>query len=239
MKTSLRHAATPQRRSRPRVIDQPKRPSSGQHPRRRILSLAVGAAALPAVSWVATAQTYPTRPITMIVPFAAGGPADLIGRVVAEHMKDTLGQTIIVENVGGAEGNIGTGRVARARPDGYTIGLGYISTHVMNGAFYSLPYDVLNDFTPISLLLTVPAVLYVRKAFPAKDLDELIRWLQTNPKKATAGVFTSSGRILFAALQKEIGTQFTLVPYRGAARPCRIWWRAKSTCWLAGRINCP
>jgi tripartite-type tricarboxylate transporter receptor subunit TctC len=106
--------------------------------RRQFLHLAAGASALPTVSRLARAQAYPTRPITMIVPFPAGGPADLIGRVVAERMKSTLGQTIIIENVGGADGNTGTGRVARARPDGYTIGLGHSSTHVLNGAFASI-----------------------------------------------------------------------------------------------------
>jgi tripartite-type tricarboxylate transporter receptor subunit TctC len=131
-------------------------------------ALVLSLVALPAGSRVAMAQTYPAHPITMIVPFPAGGPADLIGRVVAERMKRTLGQTIIIENVGGADGNNGTGRVARARPDGYTIGLGHTSTHVMNGAFYSLPYDVLNDFAPIAPLLTNSGILYAKKCCPPK-----------------------------------------------------------------------
>src|SRR6516162_1176747 len=125
MKTSLRPAATPspQRRSRPRVNDRPypETRSSGQHPRRQFLRLAVGAAALPAVSRNASAQAYPTRPITMIVPAAAGGPTDAIGRIIAERMREKLGQPIIIENIGGADGSIGAGRAARARPDGYTI----------------------------------------------------------------------------------------------------------------------
>src|ERR1700686_4783207 len=146
MKTSLRHAATPQRRSRPRVNDRPKRPSSGDHPRRRFLILAAGATALPAISRVVTAQTYPSRPITMIVPYPAGGISDTIGRIVVERMQERLGQRILIENVGGADGSIGVGRAARARPDGYTISLGLMDTHVLNGAFYSLPYDLLHDF---------------------------------------------------------------------------------------------
>jgi tripartite-type tricarboxylate transporter receptor subunit TctC len=121
-------------------------------PRRQFLHLAAGTAAVPAVSRIVSAQTYPTRPITMIVPYPPGGPTDFVGRVVVERMKGLLRQPIIIENIGGADGTIGIGRAARARPDGYTIGLGEQSTLVFNGAFFSLQYDVLNDFTPISPL---------------------------------------------------------------------------------------
>ena len=186
-------------------------------PRRRFLHLATGAVAFPAVSQIAWAQTYPTRPITMIVPFPAGGPTDAVGRVVAERMRRLLGQTVIIENVSGADGNIGVGRAARATPDGYTIVLGNTSTHVLNGAFYSLSYDVLNDFAPISPLVTGPVVLFARKTMPAKDLKELIAWLKANPNKASAGVTAVFSRLLAAFFQKETGTQFTLVPYRGGA----------------------
>src|SRR6516164_8279607 len=128
MKTSLRPTATPsrQRLPRPRVGDRPypKNRSSGQHPRRQFLRLAVCAAALPAVSRNADAQSYPTRPITMIVPFAAGGGLDTVGRVVVERMRRLIGQPIIIENVVGADGSIGAGRAAGALPDGYTIVLG-------------------------------------------------------------------------------------------------------------------
>jgi len=137
--------------------------------RRQFLRLAAGAAALSAVSRGARAQTYPTRPITMIIPSAAGaGAADVTGRMVAERMRASLGQPVIIENVGGADGSIGVGRAARARPDGYTIDLGYVGNHVLNGAFYSLPYDVLNDFAPIAPLVTFPFVLFARKTMPAK-----------------------------------------------------------------------
>jgi tripartite-type tricarboxylate transporter receptor subunit TctC len=132
-------------------------------------------------------------------------------------MRRSLGQPIVIENVGGAGGNIGTGRAARARPDGYTIDLGIISTHVLNGAFYSLPYDVLNDFAPISLLATTPAIFYAGKTVQAKDLRELVAWLRENPNKASAGIPIASYHLLTAFFQKETGTQFTLVPYRGIA----------------------
>jgi tripartite-type tricarboxylate transporter receptor subunit TctC len=183
--------------------------------RRKLLHLAAGAVALPAVSRVATAQTYPTRSITMIVPFLAGGPLDATGRILAERMRRSLGQPIIIENVGGADGSIGTGRTARAQPDGYTIGLCAMATHVLNGAFYSLQYNVLNDFAPVTLLVTFPFLLFARRSMPPKDLRELITWLKANPNKASAGVGNIGVRLLAAFFQKETETQFTVVPYRG------------------------
>jgi len=183
--------------------------------RRQFLHLATGAAALPAVSRVAWAQTYPTRPITMVVPIAAGSSSDVVGRLVAERMGTALGQPIIIENVPGADGSIGTGRVARARPDGYTIELGVPATNVLNGAFYSLPYDLLGDLTPISPLTANPFVLYAGASLPAKNLKELIAWLRANPNKASAGVTAVGYRVLMALFQKETGTRLTLVPYRG------------------------
>ena len=186
-------------------------------PRRTFLHLAAGTAALPAISRVAWSQTYPARPITMIVAFPAGGPTDVMSRVVAERMKESLGRPIIIENVSGADGSIGVGRAGRAKPDGYTINIGTIATHVMNGAFYSLKYDLLNDFVPIALLVTTPDILFSRKDMPAKDLYELIAWLKANPNKASAGVGTVAFRLLTAVFQKETGTQFNLVPYRGVA----------------------
>jgi tripartite-type tricarboxylate transporter receptor subunit TctC len=149
-------------------------------PRRRFMELAAGAAAVPAFSREASAQAYPTRPITMIVPQDAGGSLDVTGRIVAERMRVSLGQPIIIENVSGADGSIGVGRAARARPDGYTMNVGSISTHVLNGAFYSLQYDVLNDFAPVSPLVTAPHVLYAKITMPARDLVELIAWLKAN-----------------------------------------------------------
>src|SRR5258708_5273076 len=186
-------------------------------PRRQFLHLAAGAAALPALSRSAEAQAYPSRPITMVVPFPAGSSSDATARVLAEQMRGSLGQPIIIENVSGADGSIGTGRVARARPESYTIERGVTSTHMMNGAVYSLPYDVVNDFAPISPLVTVPGVLFARKTMPAKDLNELIAWLKANPNKASAGIPTSYYRLTTAFFQKETATQFTFVPYRGGA----------------------
>jgi tripartite-type tricarboxylate transporter receptor subunit TctC len=216
MKASIRStAATPRRRPAPRGNE---RRLVTQHPRRRVLSFAAGAAALPAVSHMAWAQPYPTRPITMIVPFAAGGITDAVARVLAKQIGGSLGQPIIVENVTGADGTIATGRAVRARPDGYTIEFGSMSTHMLNGAFYSLSYDLLNDFAPVALVATTPSFLFARKTLPAKDLNELITWLKTNPNKASAGIGTPTYRLLTLFFQKETATQFTLVPYRGGAQ---------------------
>jgi tripartite-type tricarboxylate transporter receptor subunit TctC len=185
--------------------------------RRQFLHLAAIAAGAPALSRSATAQTYPIRPITMIVPLAAGGFLDATARVLAERMRSPLGQPIIIENVTGADGSIATGRVARAKADGYTISLGDSDTHVVNAGFYSLSYDVLNDFAPIAPLITFPIVLFARKSIPAKGLMELVAWLKANPKKASMGVFGSGGRLQSILFQKQTGTEFTLVPYRGGS----------------------
>jgi tripartite-type tricarboxylate transporter receptor subunit TctC len=220
MKTSLCQVSAPQQRSRPHLNHrrQAKTPYSGQHARRQFLRLAAGTIALPAVSQIAKAQAYPTRPITMIVPFPAGGPVDTFARILAERMRTSLGQPIIIDNISGADGSIGTGRAARARPDGYTINLGTRDTHVLNGAFYPLPYEVLNDFAPISPLITSPQVLFARKTMLATDLNELLVWLRANPNKASAGIVGGVGyRLLTAFFQKQTGTQLTVVPYRGGA----------------------
>jgi tripartite-type tricarboxylate transporter receptor subunit TctC len=185
-------------------------------PRRNFLRFAAGGAALPVLSRVAMAQSYPSRPVTMIVPFPAGGATDVIGRIMAERMRGSLGQPIIIENIGGADGSIGVGRTARARPDGYTICLGIDATFVLNGAFYSLPYDVLNDFVPISPLATGPIVLVARKTMPAEDLSELIAWLKAHPNQASAGMNVLSFRLLAMHFQQQTGTQFAIVPYRAA-----------------------
>jgi Tripartite tricarboxylate transporter family receptor len=157
-------------------------------PRRNFLRLAAGAAALPALSRIARAQIYPVRPITMIVPFAAGGPNDGIARIMAERMRVLLGQPVLIENVDGAAGSIGTGRAARAAPDGYTISIGYWGTHVANAAIYVLDFDVVKDFEPISLLVESPLLIAASKATPASDLREFVNWLRANPDKASAAV---------------------------------------------------
>jgi tripartite-type tricarboxylate transporter receptor subunit TctC len=186
-------------------------------PRRTFVRFAGTAAIAPQLSLAVMVQTYPSHSITMIVPAAAGGPLDVIGRVLSEPMRASLRQPIIIENVSGADGSIGTARAARAPPDGYTIDLGFLGGNVLNGAFYSLPYDLLNDFAPISPLATIPLVLFARKLMPAKDLNELIAWLHVNPRKASVGVASVERRLIAALFQKETGTQFALVPYRGTA----------------------
>jgi tripartite-type tricarboxylate transporter receptor subunit TctC len=154
----------------------------------------------------------------MIVPFPPGGLTDVLGRILAAGMQTLLVQSVVVENVGGASGSIGTGRVARAAPDGYTLVLGIWNTHVANGVTYTLDYDVVKDFAPIVLCAETPLVLVAKKTLPAHDLQGYIAWLKTNPGKAsmaTVGV-GSPGQLLGILMQKETGTQFTLVPYRGA-----------------------
>jgi tripartite-type tricarboxylate transporter receptor subunit TctC len=132
-------------------------------------------------------------------------------------MGAAVGQPIIVENVGGADGSIGSVRATHAKPDGYTIELGTTSTHVLNGAFYSAQYDVLKDFAPIAAVATSPAVLFSRKAMPGKDTQEMVGWLKANPDKASAGIFSTGMRVLTELFQKETGTHFAIVPYSGNA----------------------
>jgi tripartite-type tricarboxylate transporter receptor subunit TctC len=142
--------------------------------RRQFLHLAAGAAALPLSPQIAKAQAYPTRAITLIVPFPPGGGADAIARILVERIRASLGQPIVIEIVAGANGSIGTGRAARAAPDGYTLLVGLWNTHVANGALYALPYDVLKDFEPISLIASNPELILAKKAMPANDLKGLI-----------------------------------------------------------------
>jgi tripartite-type tricarboxylate transporter receptor subunit TctC len=185
--------------------------------RRKFLHLAACAATLPAVSRVAKAQTYPSRPITMIVPAPAGGLTDVVGRVAAERMVKSLGQPVVIENVTGADGSIGVGRAARARPDGYTIDIGNNGTHIFNGVLYSLRYDVLNDFAPIAPLSAISNGFFARQTLPANDLNEVINWLKANPEKASLGAVTASHRLIASFFKKETGTRFAIVPYRGVA----------------------
>jgi tripartite-type tricarboxylate transporter receptor subunit TctC len=185
---------------------------------RALRSLAMAAALAASIDNVG-AESFPARPLTMIVPLAAGGPTDTLARIVAEGMARSLGQPVIVENVTGAAGTIGVGRAVHAAADGYTISIGNWFTHVLNGATYSLSYDLLTDFAPVALLADNPLLIVGRKGLPAKDLKQLIAWLKQNPDSATegtSGVGSAShvGGLLF---QKLSGTQFRFVPYRGAA----------------------
>ncbi len=186
--------------------------------RRKFLHVTAAGPALVTASRTAQAQAYPSRPVTMIVPFPPGGLTDVLGRVLAAGMQTILGQSVVVENVGGAGGSIGTGRVARAVPDGYTIVLGIWNTHVANGVTYKLGYDVVKDFAPIALCADAPLLLLAKRSVPAHDLRGYIEWLKENPDKAsmaTVGI-GSPGHLLGFLLQKQIGLRFTLVPYRGA-----------------------
>ena len=190
-------------------------------PRRAFLKLALGTLALPALQRAAFAQAaYPVKPITIVVPYAAGGPTDTIARILAERLRVSLGQTVIIENTTGAGGTIGVGRVARSAPDGYTIGIGQNGSHVVTGATYQrLPYDLLTDFQPLTLLTDAPFFLAARKTFPADDLNGLIAWMKENPGKAVLanggnGSITHVSGLLFMDLT---GTSAQVVPYRGNA----------------------
>src|SRR5262245_828039 len=168
---------------------------------------------------VAQAQVYPSRLITMVVPLPAGGAFDVPARVFAEHMRRSLGRPVTVENVTGAAGSIGTGQVARAAPDGYTLIYGGLNTHVINPAFLALHYNVLRDFEPIALTTTVPLLIVAKKAMPANDLKELIAWLKANPDKASQGTGGPGNISHLAAVlfQKKTGAHVGFVPYRGSA----------------------
>lgn len=186
---------------------------------RKMLIAAVFVAAVHSVT-TAVAQNYPSRPITMVVPLGVGGSTDVIGRIMAEGMRASLGQPVIVENTTGAGGTIGVGRVARAAPDGYTIGIGQWGTNVASGAIYTLQYDLIKDFEPVALIATQPFLVVAKKSTPANNLVELIAWLRANSEKVVqgnSGIGTPShvAGILF---QNAIGAHFTMVPYRGAGQ---------------------
>jgi tripartite-type tricarboxylate transporter receptor subunit TctC len=165
----------------------------------------------------AQAQTFPSKPITIIVPFAAGGPSDVLVRTLAERMRVMLKETIVVENVGGAGGTIGVTRAARSPADGYTISFGHLGTHVVNGAIYPLPFDLVEDFDPVTLLGANPMLVVSKTAIPAKSLKELIDWLKANQNKATFGTAGVGSGAHFSGvfLQSLIGTHASYVPYRG------------------------
>jgi tripartite-type tricarboxylate transporter receptor subunit TctC len=182
-----------------------------------LLRIAVGCVLLWGGIAAAPAQVYPSRPITMVVPFAAGGPVDTVARILSEPMRATLGQSIIVENVTGAAGSIGVGRVARAAPDGYTLSIGHWSTHVVNGAIYPLPYDLLRDLEPIVLLPSNPMIVVSTNAVPAKNLNEFVGWIKANEGKVSAGTAGAGSATHVAGVyfQNVTGTRFQFVPYRG------------------------
>ena len=175
------------------------------------------ACALLFAAGAAEAQPYPSRPITIIVPFSAGGPTDALARILGERMRATLGQSLVIENVTGAGGSIGVTRAVRSAPDGYTISMGHLGTHVVNGALYPLPYDLMADLEPISMLGSNPMMVVTKNAMPAKDLRELVAYLKANPEKVAAGTAGVGSASHFSGVyfQNLIGTQFNFVPYRG------------------------
>ena len=187
-------------------------------PRRQILNLALGATALPLVSRRAGAETFPSRPITVIVPFAPGALNDIVARILSVGIGASLGQPVVVENVAGADGTIATNRVSRAAPDGYTLVIGNWNTQVANGVIYSQQNDIVKDFEPVMLLPSAPMVLIAKKAMPAADLKEFIAWLEANPDKATFGTagVGSPPHMLALMFRQQTDTRIQIIPYRGA-----------------------
>jgi len=167
----------------------------------------------------AVAQPYPSHPVTLIVPFGAGGPVDTLARSLSDAMRRSLGQAVLIENVTGASGTIGVGRAVRAAPDGYTVSMGNWPSHIVNGAIYTLPYDVLKDFEPVARLPSNPYVVVARKDLPAANLKELIDWLKANPDKATQGTGGpgSGQHVSGVYFQNVTGTRFQFVPYRAGS----------------------
>jgi tripartite-type tricarboxylate transporter receptor subunit TctC len=174
---------------------------------------------LLAFAGVAAAQPYPSRPVTLIVPFGAGGPVDTLARSLSEAMRVSLGQPLIVENVTGASGTIGVARAVRAAPDGYTVSIGNWPSHIVNGAIYALPYDILKDFEPVARLPSNPYVIVARKDLPATDLNALVAWLKANPDKAVQGTAGpgSGQHVSGVYFQSVTGTRFQFVPYRAGS----------------------
>ena len=188
--------------------------------RRHFLHFATSAVICLAAFSIANAQSYPSRPVTVVVPSGAGSPSDVIARIVVERMRNALGQVVILENVPGAAGAIGIGRVARAKPDGYTVAFGSFNTHVVHGAVLNLPYDVINDFEPIALVTSNPQLISAKKATPPDDLTGLVAWLKENPDKASLGQTGpgSPAHIAGILFQKQTGTRFQFANYRSAGQ---------------------
>jgi tripartite-type tricarboxylate transporter receptor subunit TctC len=168
---------------------------------------------------IVTAQGYPSRPITIVVPFSAGGPTDTLARIMSEPMRRALGQTVIVDNTTGAGGTIASGRVVRAAPDGYLLIIGHWGTHVVKGAYYSLQYDLLTDFAPLAMIATNPQVIISKLGVPAKNLKELNVWVNANQDKALIGTGGVGGASHMAGIYflNRIGAKLQFVPYRGGA----------------------
>ncbi|WGS17181.1 MULTISPECIES: tripartite tricarboxylate transporter substrate binding protein BugD [unclassified Bradyrhizobium] len=182
-----------------------------------MLRLVLAALAILAFTGIASAEKYPSHPITIVVPFAAGGPSDAMARILGERMKQSLGEVFLIENVTGAGGSIGVGRAVRAAPDGYTISFGHLGTHVANGAIYKLGYDLVDDLEPVVLLPSNPMIIVSKNAVPAKSLKELLEWLKSRPSPPTAGTAGAGSGSHIAGLYFEnvSGIKLQYVPYRG------------------------
>jgi tripartite-type tricarboxylate transporter receptor subunit TctC len=181
------------------------------------LTIAAVTAAMLAGIVAASGQAYPSKPITIIVPFAAGGPTDALARVLADRMRQSLGQTIVIENVTGAGGTLGVARAVRSAPDGYTVSIGHLGTHVINGAIYPLTFDLVNDLEPVALIASNPMMIVSKNAIPAKNLQALIAWIKANDGKVSAGTAGAGSGAHFAGVYFEqlIGVKLQFVPYRG------------------------
>jgi tripartite-type tricarboxylate transporter receptor subunit TctC len=186
---------------------------------RKSLTAVVAAAFGLAWAGTAAAQDYPTRPITMIVPFPAGGATDTLARFLGEKLRPILGQAIVIENIAGAAGSIGVGRAVRSPADGYTLSIGTSTTHVLIGGLYALSFDLLKDLDPVIYIGSEPLLIVGKNGLPADDLKGLIAWLKANPDKASVGIagVGAVGQLTGISFQKVTGTKFQFVPYRGNA----------------------
>jgi tripartite-type tricarboxylate transporter receptor subunit TctC len=184
---------------------------------RKLLAVVIATLVCLVSAGMAAAQNYPTRQITMIVPFPAGGATDTLARFLAEKMRAVLGQAVIIENIAGAAGSIGVGRAVRSAADGYTLSIGTSTTHMLTGGLYALQFDLLKDLEPVILIGSEPLLIVGKKSLPADDLKGLIGWLKANPDKASVGIagVGAAGHLTGISLQKETGTKFQFVPYRG------------------------
>jgi tripartite-type tricarboxylate transporter receptor subunit TctC len=196
----------------------PTLPGGGDHMRKLLTALV---ATVLGLGWagITAAQDYPARPITMVVPFPAGGATDTLARFLAEYMRGILGQPVIIENVAGAAGSIGVGRAVRSPPDGYTLSIGTSTTHMLTGGLYALQFDLLKDLEPVIQIGSEPLLIVGKKSVPADDLKALIAYLKANPDKASVGIagVGATGHLAGISFQKETGTKFQFVPYRGNA----------------------
>jgi tripartite-type tricarboxylate transporter receptor subunit TctC len=186
---------------------------------RRLLTVMV--AILVGLAWagMAAAQNYPTRAMTMIVPFPAGGATDTLARFLAEKMRAVFGQPVIIENVAGAAGSLGVARAVRSAADGYILSIGTSTTHMLTGGLYALQFDLLKDLEPVIHIGSEPLLIVGRKSLPADNLNGLIAYLKANPDKASVGIagVGATGHLTGISFQKETGTRFQFVPYRGNA----------------------